>query len=387
MTDPLESPPERYYPPGPQPGELIGHVGVTKRHCKDGSWTLYLQWRQWSTNRGPLTHRLRLCRTGPSPTKRDLRNAITQARVQANTTETYLREGRAPMQGLRRYPLRDAMANYLDCMHKQVGESTYARQESRLLHFVNWHHSVKPDVQSVAGVTADHVRAYLAVIRDGNGRKRALKDCTLRLALSDLAAMFSWCETRDWCRGNPASAVRSEMGPNFRRRQPPVILANTVVREICRACPEAAFLFCTGLRVGDKEAGGALWSWLDLEHGLLVVPEAEAERTKIHGRTIPLGTRLLRMLGAMRKGDGLIFPGIQRIVRKRMRKHPYASKTPTPHDARRWFSTALKTAKCPEADALYMLGHAQKNNMGPYYGFHPEETRRYVNAVDQVVFR
>ena len=40
-----------------------------------------------------------------------------------------------------------------------------------------------------------------------------------------------------------------------------------------------------------------------------------------------------------------------------------------------------------EPDTLYLLGHTQGANMGPYYGFRPEEIRPYVQMVEDRVFK
>jgi len=385
--DMLESPPEPLTPkPAFVPGDLIGHVGVGKRrNAGDGSYTITLRWREW-TERGPAARRLRHGRTGPEPTKRELRNSIAEARVKAQEVEGYLRNGQAPTQGIRRFPLRDAMAAYLDYVFKSVGRGTYDRLEMRVLHFVNWHCARRPDVQSLGGITPQHVRDYVQFLSNGDGNGfRPLKLSTVRLAVGDLVAMFAWCETRDWCRGNPAQEVRSEFGRK-QRRKPPVILPDDVVRSICADSLECKLLFCTGLRVGDKEAAGLTWGDLSLEHGLLNVPEAETETTKIHGRTVPIGTAMLEMLGSMEHGAGVIFPAIRQTARKEFGRHTYAGRRVTPHDARRWYSTALKTACCPEPDILYLLGHVQGANMAAYYGFSAEEIRPYVQMVEDRVF-
>lgn len=387
MLDPNSTPPYDL-DKLPTAGDLIGHVNVAKSRCADGSYTLRLRWREWDEAGLTKSMTARNSRTGPDPTRRDLADAIARARMDAREMEEYIMDGR-PVRGVKKYPLRDGWANYLEYLYVTAERSTYDRRESQILRFVEWHCHERPRVQWCSQVITSHVQDYLEAVRNVR-TGLPLKGTTLRTILSDISSMFAWFETKRWCEVNPCAGVR--LGPRPKRK-PVVYLPNERAREVVAGdsagAAGCAMLFGAGFRI--DEAATLCWRDVHLDDRLIVVPEMGPETNKGHQRFVPMGPGLQAVMRRIRGAgvDDLNSPLIQdmdRVVRKHLRPVTYAGQRVTSTWGRRWYLSALTHAGAPKGLGQLLIGHTVTDNVGYYLGLDVDGARKFIDVVDAALF-
>lgn len=153
----------------------------------------------------------------------------------------------------------------------------------------------------VATVRADKVQAWLDGLRGRDGdRLGAVSFNTYR---AYLASLFSFCEKREWAKGNPVDRIAKRKV----RARAPRLLSPGDLRQILAACDESlrpAFVlqaYC-GLRVA--EVARAEWDDI-LPRGYLQVGAGKAKTGK--RRLLPIPDNALSYLVSVRKASGRVF--------------------------------------------------------------------------------
>ncbi|MBS0432186.1 MAG: tyrosine recombinase XerC [Proteobacteria bacterium] len=144
----------------------------------------------------------------------------------------------------------------------------------------------------------DQVQALIA-----DGHRRGLEPSTLRARLSAWRSFFKFLARHGEVVSNPASGVRS---PKVRRKLPQVLDVDQVsaLVEIEGDEPQTVrdralleLLYSSGLRV--SELTHVHWRDLDPGEGMLRVVSGKGGKTRI----VPVGSRALAALGALRQQD------------------------------------------------------------------------------------
>ena len=376
--------------PQPQAGDLIGHVGVQRRRNKDRSMTVYLRWREHGTGPEHKDFTQRFARTGPRATKHEVRQIVAEARIRAKEMEDWMRDGRPVRKDGRRYFLRPAVANYLDWLHPATSESTYGRREMRLFHLLKWFSEVHPKVACVHQMIPAKVQEYVDAAQVS--RRKPLKYGTLRLIRCDLRHFFTFCMKHLWTSINPADMVTL---PRPEHPESPFILPLKTVHEILAGDNQpirvVRFLFGTGLRA-LSELETIRWRHCNTADGLLMVPKHKYETTKRHGRVIPIGRDLVRLLREWRDGHGpdeLVFAGGHKLAARLLRGYVLMERHATPSGCRDWYGTMLEKQGCPDTMVQLLLGHVPSGNLRYYIdrvaALDLDRARGFVDAVDEML--
>ncbi|MFH1602474.1 MAG: site-specific integrase [Pseudomonadota bacterium] len=355
-------------PKPPQDGDLIGHIGVQRRRNKDRSFTIYIRWREYDHSDDYQDHTIRFQRSGPKAKQREVRNIVADARHQAAKMEWAKLKGQDICHGRVDYDIQPAAANYLDWLHGHVPRSTYDRREMRLLDLVKWLRVNVPGIWSVKRITYKHLDAYLQDMRRSRD-KRPLKNNTIRLALVDIKSWLIFCQKQLWCNDNPCDKVDLPR-PDVPKSR--FVLPISLVRKILADADADAvllvrLLFGTGLRIGEAES--LRWADFYPADAMLVVPTAEVETNKRHGRMMPLASGLLRRLDVLQDGqapDSPIFPDAVKTARRVLRRHQFLKRIISPHRCRFWFNHNLKIGGCPKDMRQVLMGHAVTGNLRFY---------------------
>ena len=156
-------------------------------------------------------------------------------------------------------------------------------------------------------------------------------------------------------------------------------------------------LACTGLRADELASlpAGAV----DVREALLRVPAGLQERTKHHGRVLPLSPGCCAFLGPLVKSSGplawdgeRLFPELCRHdLYKMLRACPDPGRQGrqlTPKRMRQWFSSALRKLTAPEYMIRGLVGHVAPGAARNYDlqgTFTPEGARPYVHGIERTL--
>jgi integrase/recombinase XerC len=220
-----------------------------------------------------------------------------------------------------------------------------------------------------ATITADHIRAYLAMLM------KTAKRATVQRRLSAIKAFFRYREAAIGA-PSPARAIRS---PKSERRLPKILTAPDVERLIeiddrpeskatlrDRAILET--LYSSGLRV--SELVSLDWSDIDEELGMLRVRAGKGNKDRI----VPIGEQALDALDAWRsalpgaaqtraavitnlRGARLTTRSVEKIVARRLELAGRGGQI-TPHGLRHCFATHMLSNGADLRSIQEMLGHA-----------------------------
>jgi integrase/recombinase XerC len=220
-----------------------------------------------------------------------------------------------------------------------------------------------------ATITADHIRAYLAMLM------KSAKRATVQRRLSAIKAFFRYREAATGA-PSPARAIRS---PKSERRLPKILTAPDVERLIKsddrpeskatlrdRAILET--LYSSGLRV--SELVGLDWSDIDEELGMLRVRAGKGNKDRI----VPIGEPALDAIRAWRaampataqaraavitnlRGARLTTRSVEKIVARRLELTGRGGQI-TPHGLRHCFATHMLSNGADLRSIQEMLGHA-----------------------------
>ncbi len=222
----------------------------------------------------------------------------------------------------------------------------------------------------VAGITADHIRSYLAELMKKNAKR-----ATVQRRLSAIKAFFRYRETTT---GEPSPA-RSIRSPKNERRLPSILQPDEVRRLIevsgddskpAAIRDRAIFetLYSSGLRVG--ELVGLNWRDIDEELGMVMVRAGKGNKDRL----VPLGEPALDALRAWRRatavawepdsavivnlrGGRLTTRSVEMILQRRLVAVGLSAAI-TPHGLRHCFATHMLGNGADLRSIQEMLGHA-----------------------------
>jgi integrase len=260
---------------------------------------------------------------------------------------------------------------------------------------------VTPNIGSVLVdvLNREHVRNLMRKVRvrqprpdSEKGRARGGSEAA-RTVLGVLRHMVSWAIREDLVKraDNPASDMEKNL-PKKRRKDR--VLSLEEARIVWRAARSAGYAFgshvqlmlLTGCRAG--EWARAVWKWIDLKQGLLVIP-AEAYKTD-HVHVVPLvpsAVSILKSLPKGRDGDYILsstgggkpIRGIGKFYKTRLPREIVAqtgsalSSPFTSHDLRRTVATRLGESLGVGGEQLIkkVLGHSDGSVTAIYnrYGY------------------
>ena len=227
------------------------------------------------------------------------------------------------------------------------------------------------DEIDVAGITADHIRSYLAELM------KTAKRATVQRRLSAIKAFFRYREATIG-EPSPARPIRS---PKNERRLPSILQQDEVRRLIeFSSSPDdsgpaamrdrAIFetLYSSGLRVG--ELVGLNWRDIDEELGMVMVRAGKGNKDRL----VPLGEPALDALRAWRRvmpmaweaggpvitnlrGGRLTTRSVEMILQQRIAAAGVSAGL-TPHGLRHCFATHMLGNGADLRSIQEMLGHA-----------------------------
>ncbi|MGE0114932.1 MAG: tyrosine-type recombinase/integrase [Steroidobacteraceae bacterium] len=250
----------------------------------------------------------------------------------------------------------------------------------------------------VDGLSRDQIRELLRKVRvrrtrpdSPKGRVRGGTEAA-RTILGVLRHMLSWAIREGLVKrtDNPASDMERNLP---KKRKKDRVLTLEEARLVWRAAESAGYAFgtharlmmLTGCRAG--EWAKAQWRWVDLEHGLLVIP-AEAYKTD-HVHVVPLVPQAIEILNRIPKGGGGYIlsntdgkkpiVGIGKFYKTRLPREIVAlngqglSDPFTSHDLRRTVATRLGESLGVGGEQLIqrVLGHSDGSVTAIYnrYGY------------------
>jgi integrase/recombinase XerC len=227
------------------------------------------------------------------------------------------------------------------------------------------------DEIEVAGISADHIRSYLAELM-----KRNASRATVQRRLSSIKAFFRYRETATGA-ASPARSIRS---PRNERRLPSILQEDEVRRLIeFSLAPDdstpaakrdrAIFetLYSSGLRVG--ELVGLNWRDIDEELGMVMIRAGKGNKDRL----VPLGEPALDALRAWRsampiawepggpvitnlRGGRLTTRSVELILQRRIEAAGLSAGV-TPHGLRHSFATHMLGNGADLRSIQEMLGH------------------------------
>jgi integrase/recombinase XerC len=228
------------------------------------------------------------------------------------------------------------------------------------------------DEIEVAGISADHIRSYLAELMKNNASR-----ATVQRRLSSIKAFFRYRETATGA-ASPARSIRS---PRNERRLPSILQEDEVRRLIeFSLAPDdstpaakrdrAIFetLYSSGLRVG--ELVGLNWRDIDEELGMVMIRAGKGNKDRL----VPLGEPALDALRVWRsampiawepggpvitnlRGGRLTTRSVELILQRRIEAAGLSAGV-TPHGLRHSFATHMLGNGADLRSIQEMLGHA-----------------------------
>lgn len=380
------------------PGTFVGNVTIHYRTNQDKSLTIYMRWNIRRKDDGRwLPRNERLFRTEPAPTKASKRDWLRQARSHAAERQRELADPeRARKQRSRRIftldKARDMFATWIcgdDWHASPVAESTVTARLRVLDSFIAFVAETYPDTRTIWQLSHRHTANWRE-----HRRAIGIADSSLSCECSHLQAFLDFCDRHEWMR-TPLRAMPREYRRRLHtRRRPPPAISTKEIREIIRdqKVPHRRdmirMLAATGVRQGELRSL-RMKDW-NLDSAVLTVPEGKHERTKLHGRQLPIGPWLARVLNEYARDqqeellifareDGRAWGGSD--MNRWLRPSGYR-----PHDLRRWFYTMLLDSGCPPHYAKLLMGHALSQTEGPYIvGWGPEKARAWMHKLDSLV--
>jgi integrase/recombinase XerC len=228
------------------------------------------------------------------------------------------------------------------------------------------------DEIEVGGISADHIRSYLAELM-----KRNASRATVQRRLSSIKAFFRYRETATGA-PSPARSIRS---PRNERRLPSILQEDEVRRLIefslapgdsttAAKRDRAIFetLYSSGLRVG--ELVGLNWRDIDEELGIVMIRAGKGNKDRL----VPVGEPALDALRAWRsampiaweprgpvitnlRGGRLTTRSVELILQRRIEAAGLSAGV-TPHALRHSFATHMLGNGADLRSIQEMLGHA-----------------------------
>lgn len=327
--------------------------------------------------------------------------SIERARARANEYRAQAREGNSPVATLERASTARGLT--IDALSKKFLEeyvrSRKLRSERKYEQAIVTH--ITPHLGDVLidVLTREHVRNLMRKVRVrvprgqlGPGRPRGGVEAA-RTVVAVLRQMLSWAIREEIAKrsDNPASDMERNLP---KKRKKDRVLSVDESRLVWRAAGAAGYAFgthvqlmlLTGCRAG--EWARALWQWVDLKQGLLVIPAESYKSDHVH--VVPLVTEAVEILGKIpRRSDrGFVLSttdgtvpirGIAKFYQTRLPREIIAingenlSVPFTSHDLRRTVATRLGESLGIGGEQLIkrVLGHSDGSVTAIYnrYGY------------------
>ena len=232
-------------------------------------------------------------------------------------------------------------------------------------------------------------------------RLKDVQPSTAAKELARIASFLAWASDEGiLSKPIPLRAIRKSLA--IHPQEPPPLSDEAVMGAIARQPTPLrkgliTLLACTGLRADELASlpSGAV----DIGEALLRVPQGEHERTKRHGRVIPLPVGccaflapLLRSAGPLAWNGDTLLDGIDRQALLRMlRGCPdpgRPGKDLTPKRLRQWACSTLTRLGCPSYLVRGVLGHVAPGNLKRYETaglYSPQAARIYVQSLENLI--
>jgi len=341
-------------------------VGVSARTRNNGSLTYFLRWR---ANGKAMTKHSGI-RTGPRPTKREVDRFENLAKEAALELQRELAKDIVPIACTDpTITVPRAVLAYLESISGlQAGCTVNAK--CRTLDLL-------PDIR-VGDVTADTLAEWT------ENRAQTVCDRTRYTEIAYVGAFLDWCVRKGFL------AIKPTLPRPVVDWQGPAVVEDSQIRAAISAQTNDSqrlavqILACTGLRNAELVWLPDSAVLIQGSGAILSVPKGERERTKRHGRQLPLGPMLTERIIAYRAERGIadrIIPScIPTILNRWLRPSRLA-----PKQCRQWFLSALERDSCPDYVIRRLLGHAPDRTRRAY-SFQLSDARPWMEKVEQRVF-
>lgn len=208
---------------------------------------------------------------------------------------------------------------------------------------------------AIGHIGKSHVRQY----RQARHKTKTLTETTLNRDIECLRHLLYWALDEGFLAANPLARIRLV---RVRRKKKPVLSLAEERLLLARASdhlqPITIVALDTGMRRG--EVLHQRWNDVDFERQLLSVTQSKTPEGE--NREIPLSSRVMDLLGAMRKNEGLIFTfkgkpitslktGWKAAIRRAGIRHLRF------HDLRHTFNTRLLELGIGREVRMALLGH------------------------------
>ena len=327
--------------------------------------------------------------------------SIERARARANDYRAQAKEGSSPVEALERASTARGLT--IEALSKKFLDeyvrSRKLRSERKYEQAIVTH--ITPNIGDVLVdvLTREHVRNLMRKVRvriprreSGPGRPRG-GDEAARTVLAVLRQMLSWAIREEIAKrsDNPASDMERNLP---KKRKKDRVLSVEEARLVWKAAGAAGYAFgthvqlmlLTGCRAG--EWARAIWQWVDLKQGLLVIPAESYKSDHVH--VVPLIAEAVQILEEIPKGgegdyvlsttDGTVpIRGIGKFYKTRLPREIIAingaslSAPFTSHDLRRTVATRLGESLGVGGEQLIkrVLGHSDGSVTAIYnrYGY------------------
>jgi len=371
--------------------ELIGNIRLIQKRNSDKSITLYYRWSTAGENGTPIPHMERFGRSGPKPTKAVLNRWKDEARAAMRDMRLAITEGYDGRRGgLLNMTIAAGVDAYLtwlygDDLHAAPVAASTARGTERVLtNFLAHLAECWPQHRRVNQITSQQTAAWTR-----SRQAQGMKLSTIRTECSLLKGWLDWAWEHGW-RAEQIRMARIK-APARINDVPSIAAVQRAIASRPDAMGRAAIhtLAATGMRQGELKAlPTAAWSPQD---AILTIPQGLHERTKLHGRRLPVGPNLAAVLTEIQRegrswDDGLLFTWQHRRMSSQLNRWLKRVDL-TPHGLRRWFISNLKRLDCP-GDVLHDLaGHARGATDVAYDpgGSTPEQMRPWLVHIETLL--
>lgn len=393
-------------------GSLRGNIRVSRRKNKDKTVTYYLRWQIKGENK---LHSKRLFRTEPNPDKASNKSWRRQARQAAYTLDDEL-NGPA-MRHLYRLTLDQAFDWYMIWLcGDDERKPEHARQtieaEFRIIRcFIDYVQKMWPkplpkgwrvstlscrhmsssgqretDAGRIAKTPLGYWRWRLATPDKRTGKDLAIS--TIRTEVAVIRSWLLWCERHRYIDRCPAFVP-----PKAEPMSRPLIVEDQQVRDMLLRVRERrgelayATLFTlatTGMRQGELK-GLAVKDFV-VEQRAISIEKYRRTRTKMHKRTLPLGTRGVELVAGCARDklpDVPLFSPNGSPMKHQVRN--WTLPAMKPHDLRRWFSNHLIGWGCPQQWTNLLMGHVNRGIDDYYSNATLEQLRGWTQRVEDLL--
>ena len=211
---------------------------------------------------------------------------------------------------------------------------------------------------------------------------------TVRTEVAVVRSWLRWCEQHRYIQYTPGF-----VGPRAEPANRPLIIEDDDVRALLatvlakrgtRAHTAIYTLATTGMRQGELKSLAV--SDFSASQQAISIRKFRRCRTKMHERTIPLGTHAQELVAATvldKLPEMPLFSTNGTPLKHEITKWTWGMCKP--HDLRRWFSNHLIGWGCPQQWVDVLLGHINRDINSLYSNATLEQLREWVQRVDDLL--